>query len=926
MPRHRPCCRLPRPAALLLAAGVLAALFWRASAQQSCSYGAGPTLRSAVLFERLAFDVELGIVPCRGTIAGAGPAGIVPLPGAVPPRGAILPDRVIPVDGLLAAVGTRDFAVSAWVWPHVSTFDDRSILLDAIGANPNTDTKLSFGVGFGNVELAITTGADVSFYDAGGGNVFGTPSTPKWYHIAFTRTGTEIRIFVDGVQSGDFPAPGVGDLSSAVNTTLGTYKFAATSTDQWSGYADDIRVYIGAVSPEEMYSIFRTSHSAYNAVETVGFTSFSVALAPEPGGTSFMDIGFNATYDKATYTLAPTLGDVSAGSAELVQTTYSGPLRGYAINLLTGVPNNIFFFTCCAQLLYAAFRFTTGPVPSRIRTFRFAARPTGGDYFQSCDFALRAAPGGGPPSWDPPPAEDFGVLIQGRPDPEGIARPALGRADLPNIASFVLQPSTSYAIVLLCPAVEYPATVPGFLLRTANGFAVGVGMHTYEENGPWVPADNDVRWPFDLEVDTPGFDLRPGAYDSLGLTPTSSYSLGLDRSAAFSFLVGERNLRLDRIRLRFGGIFFYSCFVSIHRASRVAPVGRPEDTALASAQLNQPEYDPSNDFAHQAPDELAQVTLKANGRYALVVGSCSIPGPGWVNSFGTAPGTDVAVISEPSNWFSDSPGTWEQNTVSRFMLSLDFSREVPGMLESVAGTVRAPIGPDACAAPGTYGVRFAPSCEPPCPELPPFQIEAFVGAEQRWCRENASTVREVAPPTVQATLQGSAPVFPGGWAIWTLRFRTSASMRAIRLRTATLELPDRPQSDPWRSRTLATSGGTLTPLGTALGFQGLAVLYDPAECPSGNATDSANCTTVAVRIDVGSSPSFAALEAGVDDGAEATMLALQVSATVEYWEELVPSRKRDGSAGDGEVVAVRAEAVVAARRGVTGRRLRTHGD
>lgn len=132
-------------------------------------------------------------------------------------------------------VGSGDFTVEAWI--YTGSTSQQCI----IGANRNVD-----GVGAWMLNLNYTgrvrffcsySGGTVLDYNVGSGTI----SDSAWHHVAATRNGSSLRIFVDGTQVG------------TTNTTLGTaaidnaiadYRVGSTTDGalNFNGYIDDLRI------------------------------------------------------------------------------------------------------------------------------------------------------------------------------------------------------------------------------------------------------------------------------------------------------------------------------------------------------------------------------------------------------------------------------------------------------------------------------------------------------------------------------------------------------------------------------------------------------------------------------------------------------------------------------------------------------------
>ncbi|KAI9007842.1 hypothetical protein DFJ74DRAFT_689257 [Hyaloraphidium curvatum] len=961
-PRRRTPGRRRFAASAALVVVSLWTLLRPAAAAHNCTYGPGPTLSSAILYERLAFDIELGVVSCRGNVAAVGTvlSDIVELTAAVPTRDALFPQEsqqgglngLLFVNGLMNGIGARDFAVSAWIWPHIGPGEDRAYLIDAYGPGGFNDLRFTMGVGFGVLEAAVWTGSSLQGGNSGQAvEVAGLSSVPKWIHVAVTRTGTELNFYINGRDTGTgAEVQAVGDFSDIANITIGTQRIGVASANRWLGQVDDIRVYVGTVSASEIYGIFRASHSAYNAMQQVGFSSFNMTYPAAPDGDTKMHLGFNATYDRTDYSLTPSLGTTTGPPAVLGDdVTFTGPLRGFGISMLTLLTDDQAFPFGGFENVHNAWVFTTGPSPSRIRTFRFIMWPASNSYSSiTCDYLLVEAPGGVPAgdTMTQYLAKDPAVRIPSFEAPMfGYTRPEFGRNLLPQITSYVMQPSTTYAItaqscdkgviyVMLSMGAAASFTVLG------NGFQTLPGMRNDGPGDYWRNLGmQDNMWPFDLEVETPAFQAADAALDGTSMTVANSKPVTTAFYVATSFIVGTSNLRLDSFTITMGsppavpGSQGFTCTVELYRGTTTGQPGEPTGAALATGSVRRKDYaDTTSVFSFQAPEALAAVTLRKGQRYAFKFGPCDTDGLSWAYSESGAPAGSPSA--EPGTSFAYEPEITSWVPVAGdFIWTASFSKEPAGTTETVTGSMSVAVPQAGCGAVGTYGLKFTPSCDAPCPELPAFQIDAAVAEPDGWCRENATSSTSFDAPTATSSVAEPDPRYPGDYAVWAIRVRTSADMRRVLIRNGTLLLPDRPEGDPWRSRALRTTEGGFTPLGTAASFGTVpvvldrpTVLYDPTVCMSGpdpGMDTGPYCSQAGFLVTVGNDPAAYVLEDGVDTGL--TRVALEVFLAVQYWDEPIPARRRRRRAQVEHVLAVRLETTVRMGRPVTGRKLRVHG-
>jgi hypothetical protein len=127
--------------------------------------------------------------------------------------------------------GTGDFTIELWVYFNALT-SNRIILDRWITGNANswqlywrsTGTSLTFLVGASTVLLQDSNASRIT--------------TGQWYHVAVTRASATNRMFIDGVQVAS--ATNSTSLTSALPLCVGMQY--STSTNDFSGYMDDIRI------------------------------------------------------------------------------------------------------------------------------------------------------------------------------------------------------------------------------------------------------------------------------------------------------------------------------------------------------------------------------------------------------------------------------------------------------------------------------------------------------------------------------------------------------------------------------------------------------------------------------------------------------------------------------------------------------------
>ena len=137
---------------------------------------------------------------------------------------------------------TGDFTIECWV--NTSVFNVESIYtrhLITMGTGADAANLLK-------VALFTTAGAAsnvISIYTSSAilvGNII--VADGRWHHIAVTRSGTDLRLYVDGVQSGSTTSTSQSfDAGATTNIQIGRYNNAEAG--RWNGYISNLRIVKG---------------------------------------------------------------------------------------------------------------------------------------------------------------------------------------------------------------------------------------------------------------------------------------------------------------------------------------------------------------------------------------------------------------------------------------------------------------------------------------------------------------------------------------------------------------------------------------------------------------------------------------------------------------------------------------------------------
>ena len=125
--------------------------------------------------------------------------------------------------------GTGDFTIELWIKTSLSNSDSQSRRVISFGDNNAT-----------RIQIFLSSDG-IDFYDTSSVKVDGDIDVAdgNWHHVVFARSGTSLKGFVDGVQSGS-TATNSTDYDNAAALTIGAY--ASTGLGRVVGYLEDLRI------------------------------------------------------------------------------------------------------------------------------------------------------------------------------------------------------------------------------------------------------------------------------------------------------------------------------------------------------------------------------------------------------------------------------------------------------------------------------------------------------------------------------------------------------------------------------------------------------------------------------------------------------------------------------------------------------------
>lgn len=99
----------------------------------------------------------------------------------------------------------------------------------------------------------------------------------QWHHLVFQRSGTLVKIFVDGVQVVSATTTRTGSLSNSQDLTIG--RFPTSGIQFWPGQLDEVRIYAGAISASWIATEYANQNSPSTFVTVGSESSFTSSVS-----------------------------------------------------------------------------------------------------------------------------------------------------------------------------------------------------------------------------------------------------------------------------------------------------------------------------------------------------------------------------------------------------------------------------------------------------------------------------------------------------------------------------------------------------------------------------------------------------------------------------------------------------------------------
>jgi len=183
--------------------------------------------------------------------------------------------------------GTGDFTIEFWEQSSSNALYKVALSFGA-SANPSTD-NLVFD--FNDPDLPGGVGLWVYWKSTGANRIttgsIGNFTNGQWHHIALTRSGVNMTLYVNGATVGSTVYAPAIDLAGFDVNNIGASQFLANF---WEGSVDEVSIYNRALSASEIQSIYNSSSAGKCTTPPVCVTPPSGLVSWWPGESNANDI------------------------------------------------------------------------------------------------------------------------------------------------------------------------------------------------------------------------------------------------------------------------------------------------------------------------------------------------------------------------------------------------------------------------------------------------------------------------------------------------------------------------------------------------------------------------------------------------------------------------------------------------------------
>jgi hypothetical protein len=217
--------------------------------------------------------------------------------------------------------GTGDFTIEFWIKTSLSNNDSQSRRV------------ISFGVNDANRIQIFLSSDGIDFYDTGSVKVDGDIDVAdgNWHHVAFTRSGTSLKGFVDGAQSGS-TASNSTDYDNAAALTIGAY--ASTGLGRVVGYLEDLRITKGLARYTSAFTAPTSGH-----LTSAGDVNKHIVINSDADGVAIGTGGINQARIAKAWANIDGTGTPSLEDSYNVSSLTDTATGRYTLNFSTALAN-----------------------------------------------------------------------------------------------------------------------------------------------------------------------------------------------------------------------------------------------------------------------------------------------------------------------------------------------------------------------------------------------------------------------------------------------------------------------------------------------------------------------------------------------------------------------------------------------------------
>jgi hypothetical protein len=198
------------------------------------------------------------------------------------------------------AVLPGDFTVECWF--YVNTVSGTQTIISHRTANSGSGAYVPFLLWMESAALTLYVSSNNSSWNIVNGTAVGTIAPYQWYHLAYTRTGSTVRVFLNGVQTHTFS-------TSAAFSTANALQVGMTGPSETgaplNGYVSDVRitkgtgVYTGNFTPPTTALGYAGSSSIYRSTANINttFSASNTMVKLDFADAALKDYSLNTFFD-----------------------------------------------------------------------------------------------------------------------------------------------------------------------------------------------------------------------------------------------------------------------------------------------------------------------------------------------------------------------------------------------------------------------------------------------------------------------------------------------------------------------------------------------------------------------------------------------------------------------------------------------------